>query len=230
MPSLAPDPTQPWLLLLDFDGTITQRDADFEIADRCRGDRPQGYYLPLAQAYERLEIGMHTYFQGLLDMMDLTPRQLAQHALTVPLRPGAGRLVARCRAAGWQVRILSEGLEVYIEPMLRHAGLQGVPLSCNRARYQAGRWRVEPGPDARACERCLNCKGHHVRRAQERGLRVAVVGNSASDLCAARRADLVLARDVLQEHCVREDIPSLVWESFDDVLRALVPEAGLPPI
>jgi 2-hydroxy-3-keto-5-methylthiopentenyl-1-phosphate phosphatase len=60
-----------------------------------------------------------------------------------------------------------------------------------------------------------------VRRAQAAGFRVALVGNGSSDLCGARLADLVLARDILLEHCKREGIACAAWESFEDVRAVL---------
>jgi 2-hydroxy-3-keto-5-methylthiopentenyl-1-phosphate phosphatase len=52
-------------------------------------------------------------------------------------------------------------------------------------------------------------------------MRVALVGNGASDLCAARVADLVLARDTLAALCRAEGIPHVAWRDLAEVRAAL---------
>jgi 2-hydroxy-3-keto-5-methylthiopentenyl-1-phosphate phosphatase len=212
-----------WLILVDFDGTITARDADFVIADAARGPvAAQAVYGPLAAAYEGLEIGLAEYFEGYLTGLELSAAEIAAHAGAVPCRPGFPALVAACAAQGWGLRVVSEGLDVYIRPMLAALGAGGVTLSCNRLVEGDDGPQVLPPADGEPCPRCLNCKGAHVRRAHAAGQRVVMVGNGASDLCAAREADLVFARDILAVLCAAEGIPFLAWEDFDAVL------AGLP--
>ncbi len=212
----------PWLILVDFDGTITARDADFVIADAARGEAARAVYEPLADAYEALEIGLAEYFEGYLAGLGLSAAEIAAHVGAVPCRPGFPELVAAIEARGWTVRVVSEGLDAYIEPMLEQLGVGGVELSCNRLVEGSDGPRVLPPVDGEPCERCLNCKGVHVRRARAAGARVVMVGNGASDLCAAREADLVFARDTLASLCDTHGVDYIPWQGFAEVL------AGLP--
>jgi 2,3-diketo-5-methylthio-1-phosphopentane phosphatase len=212
-----------WLILVDFDGTITTRDADFVIADAARGEAARAVYAPLARAYESLEIGLAAYFEGYLAGLELSAAELERHAATVPCRPGFAAMASRCTEAGHQVRVVSEGLDAYILPILGLLGVSWLELSCNRLVQGPAGPRVKPPLHAEPCERCLNCKGVHVRRAHAQGRRVVMVGNGASDLCAAREADRVFARDTLAELCQAERIPFSPWESFDEVEALLLP-------
>ena len=215
-------PDSPWLLLVDFDGTLTLRDADFVIADALLGEeRGRALYEPLARRYESLNIGTMEYFDGYLAGLGATPGDIARCAVAVPVRSGLEALVRWCDGAGVRVRLVSEGIDLYIEPLLEARGIRGLDVSANVARYDGEQYRVTAPSGAESCARCLNCKGAHVRRAQQAGSRVAVVGNGSSDLCGARLADLVLARDILLEHCEREGIASTAWDSFEDVRVAL---------
>ena len=217
-----PDAHPPWSILLDFDGTVTAVDADFYIADLVYPGGPRHrFYAPHAAAFEALQIGTLEYFDRYLDGLGLPPEEMARWALQVPVRSGLGALRDLCQRRHWRLTVLSEGLDVYIRPILRQAGLADVPCVANRVVRRAGRWRVAPAAGAVACSRCLNCKGEHARRARREGHRVAVVGNGVSDLCAAREADLVLARDSLTEHCRREGIAFHPWQGFNDVVDLL---------
>ena len=217
-----------WLLLLDFDGTLTFRDVDFEVADALLPPGRERAYEPLAHRYERLEIGLPEYFEGYLALLAATPAEIARAAAAVRLRPGVDRLLATIAALGVEVRIVSEGVDAYVHPVLSTAGLGAVPVSCNRAVHdpETGRWQVTTAADGEPCARCLNCKGAHARRARAAGRRVAIVGNGASDLCGARLADLVVARDNLAHHCDREGLPYVPWTTLEDVQAALRARVG----
>ena len=211
------------VILVDFDGTITPVDSDFALADALLGQRAgPAMYGPLAAAYERLEIGMQAYFEAYLAGLNATPERIALTAARLPMRPGFADFARWCRGAGLALRILSEGLDLYIEPILRAHGLQGLPLSCNRAVRGPRGYGIAAAAAAASCGRCLNCKGAHVRRAKAEGAPlVALVGNGASDLCAARLADVVLARDSLASHCRKRGISYVPWTDFADVRAAL---------
>lgn len=213
-----------WLVLVDFDGTLTLRDGDFVVADVLLGPERQGAYGPLAGAYERLEISLAEYFTGWLALLGLAePREeIAGASAAIPLRPGVHELVRCCRERGHELRIVSEGLDAYVEPVLARAGLGDLTVACNRLVREGGAWRIRPAAGTEPCVRCLSCKGSHVRRAHARGQRVAVVGDGASDLCAARLADRVLARGSLADHCRREDIPFRAWDTLEEVAAWLL--------
>lgn len=212
---------QPWIVLLDFDGTITARDADFAIADAALGARGEQAYRDNAAAYERLEISVDEYFERYLDILRITPQRFAELSTVVELRPGVVDFVRWCQSQGLDLKIVSEGLDVYILPLLKHHGIDDVTISCNRALYDGEYYRVLPALDGEPCARCLTCKGYQVKRARAAGFRVALVGNGASDLCGAEHAERVLARDSLLQHCQNRDIACQGWQSFADVQSAL---------
>ncbi len=205
------------LVLVDFDGTLTQEDADFQVAEALLPAERRLAYRPLAERYERLEIGLGEYFRGLLELVDRPPQDWSRAARGVALRPGAREFVARCQAAGMEVRIVSEGLDVYIRPILEAHGLHGVELRCNRLVRGPDGPKVLPAEAGASCGRCLSCKGVWVDRAHACGWTVAVVGDGASDLCAARVADRVYATARLRDHCEREGLPHVSWSGLGQV-------------
>ncbi|MDY0061676.1 MAG: HAD-IB family phosphatase [Myxococcota bacterium] len=208
---------RPWIVLVDFDGTLTTRDADFEVADLLLPPERAGAYLPAAGRYERLELTTRDYYQEWLRVLGCGIAQITAAARRVPLRDDARQLLT----LGLPLRVVSEGLDAYVLPALQAGGLGELPVSCNRLDEGPHGLEVHPAAGAVPCPRCLNCKGAHVRRERAHGRRVAIVGDGASDLCAAREADLVFARGSLAEHCVREGIPHRRWSSLAEVRTAL---------
>jgi 2-hydroxy-3-keto-5-methylthiopentenyl-1-phosphate phosphatase len=211
---------EPRTLILDFDGTITVRDADVIIAEAVLDDDGLGFIHGLWTDYERLRITTGQYFERYLDRLQLTPGEFATQAVRVALRPGLGELAAWCEAENIDLHVASEGLDVYIKPILEAAGAGSLPLSCNRARWDGARYQVDSAPDGESCTRCLTCKGALARRLKAAGRSIIMVGNGASDLCGARHADLVIARDSLASHCERESIAYVQWTTLADVRAA----------
>lgn len=212
---------KPWTMIIDFDGTITTRDADVVIAEALGDGRHREFIDQLQLEYEQLQISTAQYFHRYLERLQLSPDQFATQARAVPMRPGFGELVAWCESVHIDAHVASEGLDVYIAPILAAAASPSIPLTCNVARWDGAHYQVSPAPDGQSCARCLTCKGELTRRLQRAGHRVALVGNGASDLCGARHADLVLARDSLAHHCRRESIAHVEWSTFEHVRERL---------
>ncbi len=213
MDSVIPKP----VLLVDFDGTISCRDSELHVAGLILGEAGHSELSQLVEAYEHLEIGIKDYYRSYFRLMELSPAQWRQLAATVPLRDGFCDFVALCHRHGVELRILSEGLDLFILPLLEQLGLGALALSCNRVVWNGAGPVVLPALDAEPCSRCLNCKGAHARRHRFEGRRVGLVGNGASDLCAAREADLVFARDHLARLCQEKGIPFILWKQFSDI-------------
>jgi 2-hydroxy-3-keto-5-methylthiopentenyl-1-phosphate phosphatase len=91
-----------------------------------------------------------------------------------------------------------------------------LPFYANRLQWQGGdRWRLA-FPHARSDCQALsgNCKCRFTE-GEPRQLRI-VVGDGRSDFCVAGRADLVLAKGALLDHCRASNMPHLAFADFDE--------------
>lgn len=205
------------LLLIDFDGTVTCRDSELYVADRLLDDAGKRVLAELVADYEGLRIGLSEYYDRYFTLMDLERRQWQSLVEQVPWRADFPLFIQACRKRAVDVMILSEGLDLFIVPLLNEMALADIPLSCNRIDWARGRPRVVPAWDAVACDRCLNCKGVHARKFLDKGRSVGLIGNGASDLCAAREVKLTFARDQLACLCRQEGIAFVPWHDFADI-------------
>ncbi len=209
-----------WTVLVDFDGTLTAVDADIHIAQALLSPPRYEALAALFHAYEAVEIGITEYFDAFLSWVDLDSAAFGAALREVPIRRDIVSLVTAA-ASRVNVVIASEGLDVYIHPMLETLGLKDVPLVCNRVRIEDGRPVITPDPSAAPCDRCLSCKGSLVQTLREcrPNARIALIGNGASDLCAAKEADVVFARDSLKRGCDKRGIPYVEWSEANDILE-----------
>ena len=126
-------------------------------------------------------------------------------------------LAAELRARGAEVRVVSDGFDYYVRPMLVAAGAQDVPFVANRMAFRDGAIELEVPHEAEGCGHCGVCKGAQVRSAQAAGRRVAFVGDGVSDRHAADQAQVVFARHLLAEYCEARGIPYHSFASIADV-------------
>ena len=124
--------------------------------------------------------------------------------------------------------MVSDGFDFYIQRLLGAAGLDTLPYSSNRVRFEDGGVTPEFPRAGRGCGRCGNCKGAEVAQAHEEGFRVVMVGDGYSDRCAAWVADHVLARGALAEWCAAEGIVFEPFADFADVARFAAALPGRP--
>ena len=214
------------LIVCDFDGTLTARDTNSELAVRFAAER----YAALEGRLARREITVRETLAGEFEGLDVPLADLVDAALAIPIRRGFRELVEATRAAGGEFVLMSTGFRQIIEPLLERDGLLDLaPLRANDMVETAGglhlEWRDMPD-----CERC----GEHCKRSEVTRLRagdlpevsrahehVVFIGDGFSDRCGADAADRIFARDSLAAWL---DEQGLVWESwndFHDITRAL---------
>ena len=71
------------------------------------------------------------------------------------------------------------------------------------------------------CGQCGNCKAADLFRLREGFRRTIYIGDGHSDLCAARYADVIFAKEALAEDCLKAGRPFRPFEGFGEVLAAL---------
>lgn len=226
----------PDYVLVDFDGTLAEADIGNRFFHRFARDEKRWGELIDGWKQERLSARECLALECALT--DVEEPAALEFFDRFSLAPGAVEFVAAARAAGHEVVVASDGLEIYVSRLLARAGLE-VPFSANRV------WFGPPGPipeyasggpvvtmpDGRiaaarqgapaGCGRCGNCKGAILEAAIAAGAgRTILVGDGYSDRCAAGVAEVVYAKDDLLGYCRQRGIPARAFTALEDVARA----------
>jgi 2-hydroxy-3-keto-5-methylthiopentenyl-1-phosphate phosphatase len=193
-------------LVLDFDGTVTERDTLDLVLQRF-GD---------AEVYERAEAELDA---GRMTLNDVISAEFA--TVTAPLDEVVAHVVEHARvrpgfAALARARhplVVSSGFHELIEPVLEREGVLGaVELRANRVDALPDGWQV----NYRVAEICEVC-GEPCKRGDLPAGEVAYAGDGHSDYCAALAADRVYATGSLAGFLDRRGVP---YEPLTD-FRAL---------
>lgn len=203
--------------VLDFDGTVTERDITREMARHYGGE----HYLECSAAYRRGEFGMKGWLARMSAHLPPDKEELLEFAENrAALRPGLREFFESAHARGEPLYIASDGFGLYIEPVLEmHQCREYITgIFCNRTVPANGRLETLTPHAHRSCPVCGNCKAAVVIGLQEQGYRVFYVGDGFNDRFAAAYADGIFARDRLAEVCTAAGLPYRHWNDFHDLL------------
>jgi len=214
-----PVPASGWTILCDFDGTISVEDVIDSLLDRY--GRPG--WEALEQDWRAGRIGSRECMSGQVALLDMSREQLEAHLSTLWIDHAFPGFVAKARELGVPIRVVSDGLDYAIHKILGRYGLDDLPLAANHLApgTPPQRWQLTSPFQAEGC-RSGTCKCACVEQARASGaIRTLLIGDGASDFCAADRVDFVFAKHRLIEHCRAAGIPYVPITGFEDALDFL---------
>lgn len=222
----ADTPSSDWLIQCDFDGTISLNDVTDALLRRF--GRPG--WEELEEEWEQGRIGSAECMQRQVELLDMSPEDLALALDQVAIDPGFPEFVAQAAALGIALQVVSDGLDYAISTVLKRHGLASLPVVANRLVYAGERqWRMETPWHSPACERAsANCKCDRLHEERLRQKKVLYVGDSTSDFCVSGKADFVLAKYRLIDHCNAHGIAHVPFTFFNEATALLPKIVGTP--
>jgi 2,3-diketo-5-methylthio-1-phosphopentane phosphatase len=205
--------------VLDFDGTVTQKDVGDEICERFAPPS----WRDIDAEWVRNEISLPEAQRRMWRLARCDREQAVAWSRHIGAeRPGLDALLDGVRAAGGAAWLASGGFDFYIEAILDGRMARFERAFFNRASFVDGAVDVEFPHDELACGRCAVCKGRVCDLAREHG-RVIFVGDGASDRCAIGRADVLCAvrGSLLERACRERGAPHVSFEHLDELLAKL---------
>ncbi|HSJ38210.1 MAG TPA: 2-hydroxy-3-keto-5-methylthiopentenyl-1-phosphate phosphatase [Planococcus sp. (in: firmicutes)] len=215
------------VIFCDFDGTITNNDNIIAIMKKFD---PPGW-LPIKDAIMGQEISIR---EGVSKMFALLPasskEEIIEYVLEqAEIRDGFSEFVAYARKNDIPLYIVSGGIDFFVHPLLEPYGpFAGV--YCNESDFSGDTIRIlfPHGCDEQCTSQgCGCCKPSIIRELLTEGTSSVVIGDSITDLEAAKQADLVIARDFLIQKCDELQIPYEPFDNFQDVTEIIDSRLGV---
>jgi 2-hydroxy-3-keto-5-methylthiopentenyl-1-phosphate phosphatase len=207
-----------WNILCDFDGTISVEDVIDSLLDRF--GRPG--WEALEQDWRAGCIGSRECMSGQVALLDMKREELDAHLDGLWIDHAFPAFVARAEELNAPIRVVSDGLDYAIHRILGRYGLDTLPLAANHLAPATPprQWQLTSPFQAEGC-RSGTCKCACVAQASASGAKTLLIGDGASDFCAADRVDFVFAKHRLIEHCRSAGIPYVPITGFEDALELL---------
>ncbi len=212
----------PLRMFIDFDGTLVEPNvAILLVGEFC----PDGKRLA-HEVDELLHSGTITLREAWRRQVELLraeqiPAMVDWSVKNIPFRQGSRELLDLLRRHAVPTSIVSGGLDFYIGPILKHAGID-LPVFCDGVQtVNGGTLEVVHPYGHSTCRLCGICKAQIVRNSEGNHTRTAFAGDGSTDRYAAEVADIVFARRRLKSYCDRAAIPYYPFETFEPVVEQL---------
>ncbi|MCI4368695.1 MAG: MtnX-like HAD-IB family phosphatase [Thermoplasmata archaeon] len=212
----------PLRMMIDFDGTLVEPNVAIILVGEFATNGP-------AVAHEidlELHAGRITLREAWERQVALLPKdrlgEMAEWAVRhTPLRPGALELLELVRTHKVPTSIVSGGLDFYIRPILKNAGID-LPVFCDALEaVPNGHLKVTHPHGHATCRLCGICKAQVIRTMHSGHHLTVFAGDGSTDRYAAEVADIVFARRRLRTFCDRLAIPYYPFEEFGPVTEKM---------
>lgn len=212
------------VIFCDFDGTITTNDNIIAIMKHFD---PHGWE-PIKDAILAQKISIR---DGVQHMFSLLPSSKKDEVIAYVLeqaeiRAGFKEFVDFTKQNNIPLYIVSGGIDFFVYPLLERFG-PFADIYCNKASFAGETIQIHfPHGCDNQCDSqgCGCCKPSIIRELIAEDETSIIIGDSITDLQAAKQADLVIARDFLIEKCEELNIRYQPFENFKDVIEIIQSE------
>ncbi|MGH8015089.1 MAG: MtnX-like HAD-IB family phosphatase [Candidatus Zixiibacteriota bacterium] len=208
------------LIVADFDGTVASRDVGYNFFRHFSGGK-NNELLPF---WKSGEMTTRECLQREAELVTVDYKEVFPFLDKFELDPGFGELVDLCESQGIPFSIASDGLDFYINYLLKRFDFDHIPRVSNKGVFEGNRLRIEFPYDNRECRSCGSCKAERIedlKKAHGNGAKVVFIGDGHSDACATRAADIVFAKKDLKVFCENRQLKYHDFENFYDVVKKL---------
>jgi 2-hydroxy-3-keto-5-methylthiopentenyl-1-phosphate phosphatase len=208
------------LVITDFDGTLSLTDVGYEVLLKFSR---QGWD-DIDRDYCEGRIGSMEAYGRICAILGGTREAMLQFvAENTVIDPHFKEFSAFCRKSGIDVKVVSDGLDFYIDFILRKHGLSDIPFYSNVMTFRDGMPLSIEFPHANeTCNKCGTCKSNILESCQAGYGKIVYVGDGYSDLCPAQKADLVFAKGILWTRLSKKEQKGVrKYRSFREVTEFL---------
>jgi 2-hydroxy-3-keto-5-methylthiopentenyl-1-phosphate phosphatase len=214
------------VIFSDFDGTISLRDVGNRLFHHFSGGKSE----EVVARWRKNEIDSRQCLIGEGESMrDFSEAELLDFIDTFAIDETFHDFLRFVREFNLPLYLLSDGLDLYINRILKHNGIDDIPVLANTGQFAGTGLEFSFPYFEHTCGTCANCKGYHIRRLRPAGFTSVYIGDGKSDLCAIPEADIIFAKDYLAEYCRSKQIEFLPYDSFSAITETLRTQLSKSP-
>jgi len=206
------------IIFFDFDNTIVTCDVfDNMLLLFSRDDR----WVELEKRWRSGKIGSKTCLEGQLRGMDLDKKSLDAYLPKIKLDPYFKRLYRFLQAKKVKTVVLSDNFDYILNRVLKMNGIKKLKVYANKLSFPRDKVITDYPFKNKDCQICAHCKTKNLLAKSPKGSIIIYVGDGASDVCPAKYANLVFAKDNLLGHLKDSKLDYLSFHNLKDVFTYL---------
>jgi len=207
-------------IFLDFDGTITRNDVGEEI---FRKFLDSDNVNRIVDDLVTNKISSRECWESLCESALIKNKnEFDKFILSQEIEPTLHRFAEYCEANGFDLFVLSDGFDYYIEKILKRENLDHLKVFSNKLILNDEGKMIPSFPYYNAdCRSSANCKRNHIIENSGEDDYTVFIGDGNSDIDAIQYIDFIFAKDDLLKFCEMQRITYFPFKNFDDVVVRL---------
>lgn len=177
----------------------------------------------LISIWEKGEISSQTYYSQMSKTLtDFDQKSLTEFLESIELETGFTEFANYCHEQKIELKILSDGLDIYIQPLLEKYKLSDLSYYSNKVKIDSeNNFLIEFPFTDEECHLCGNCKRNHVINGSSDDDFTIYIGDGHSDKCAAQFCDFIFAKGALLKYCEINRITYFPFNDFFDITKKI---------
>jgi len=208
-------------IFLDFDGTITKNDVGEEIFKKIL---KEDIVKKIVDDLLTDKISSRECWERLCESALIKDKnEFDNFILSQEIEPTLHRFVEYCDENKFQLFILSDGFDYYIEKILKRENLNHLKVFSNKLILNDEGKLIPSYPYYNAdCRSSANCKRNHIIENSGEDDYTVFIGDGNSDIDAIQYVDFIFAKDDLLKYCEVQRITYFPFKNFDDVILRMI--------
>ena len=205
------------LIQCDFDGTVTYKDVSFLLLDAFAGYEWRDYL----DQYQDGKISVGEFSRKSFSMVKASRQEMLDYIKTkVRIRQGFKQFMEFCKGKNFRLVIVSNGLDFYIDDILKNLGLKDVEYHAAETIFNHEGLRVSyASPEGKTID--ADFKLSYMEKFLDEGYEVVYIGDGNSDFVPAQKCHHIFATDSLLRRCKYHDLACIPFSDFFDVIKVM---------
>ncbi len=204
-------------IFVDFDGTISQSDIGEEMFLKFGNPKKAYQIIDLWMAGDISSV--ETWIRLCETVENLNLDEYNEFIDSFEIDPNFKDFKDFCDKNSFDIYILSDGLDHYINRVLNKYNLKEIPVYSNELTFGKDNKLIPMFPyKDEECKQCANCKRNHIINNSSDEDFTIYIGDGYSDTCPAQYCDFIFAKDSLLKFCEKNRISYYPFRNFDEII------------
>lgn len=207
-----------YIVFFDFDNTVVTCDVFDSLLPRFSTNNK---WQDLEKKWERGKIGSKECLQGQVEGLRLTQDALDKHLTGIKLDAHFKELLRFLNAKRIKVIVLSDNFDYILNRILKRNAIKKIKVYSNKLKFAKDKILLSFPFRDKTCRLCAHCKTKNLLANAGKNSIIVYIGDGRSDICPAKHADIVFAKDSLLSHFKDNTIDCVSYASLKDVYNYL---------
>jgi 2-hydroxy-3-keto-5-methylthiopentenyl-1-phosphate phosphatase len=202
------------IVVSDFDGTITKKDSLVAVLDKFASPKWRNIARLITKGRLGTRIGLRREFA----LCRVSKAEFVTFITkNISIDPTFKNFLGFCHKKRFRFLVVSGGFRLNIETLFKKYGLKGIPYYANSITFKGNIVKLIFPYSHKSCKTCSLCKAPYIREFKKKGYFTIYIGDSVTDRCPARVADLVFAKHDLAVYCKAKGIAYVPFDTFGQI-------------